>query len=73
MDDCFVNFDDARTRHALEAIASWDQSLQTILLSCHWRVVQSLAEFAPETVVIHLEKDLQTTAGELCLAAQTGR
>jgi uncharacterized protein YhaN len=65
MDDCFVNFDDLRTRHALEAIAGWDTSVQTILLSCHWRVVQSLAAFAPHTAVIHLEKELHTTAGEL--------
>ncbi len=67
MDDCFVNFDDTRTRHALEAIVDWDPAIQTILLSCHWRVVQSLAEFAPQTAVIHLEKDLHTTAGELVL------
>jgi len=65
MDDCFVNFDDNRTRLALEAIAGWDTAVQTILLSCHWRVVQSLAAFAPHTAVIHLEKELQTTAGQL--------
>jgi uncharacterized protein YhaN len=70
MDDCFVNFDDARTGHALEAIANWDDSIQTVLLSCHWRVVQSLGEMAPGTPVIHLEKELQTTAGELVATSQ---
>ncbi len=65
MDDCFVNFDDARTRLALEAIADWDDSMQTIVLSCHWRVVQMLSEVAPQTPVIHMESDLCTTAAEL--------
>jgi uncharacterized protein YhaN len=65
MDDCFVNFDDLRARHALEAISDWDERLQTILLSCHWRVVQILAEISPQTPAIHLERDTLTTVGEL--------
>ncbi len=65
MDDCFVNFDDTRARYALDAIANWDESIQTIVLSCHWRVVQILAELAPSTRVIHLERETTTTAGEL--------
>ncbi|MEZ6134298.1 MAG: hypothetical protein R3C53_05235 [Pirellulaceae bacterium] len=65
MDDCFVNFDDRRVGHTLEAIAGWNQAIQTILLTCHWRVVQCLAEFAPQTPVIYLDEDQQTTAGEL--------
>jgi uncharacterized protein YhaN len=65
MDDCFVNFDDQRTRLALEAIADWDTSIQTILLSCHGRVVQFLAEVAPDTPVLHLDRDQQLTAAEL--------
>ncbi len=68
MDDCFVNFDDARTTHALQAIANWDDTIQTIVLSCHGRVVQALAEIAPTTTVIHLERDEVTTAGELACA-----
>jgi uncharacterized protein YhaN len=65
MDDCFVNFDDSRTAHALAAISQWSTGAQRILLSCHFRVVQSLAEIAPDTPCIHLERDERTTVGEL--------
>ena len=57
MDDCFVNFDDARTRLALQTLLGWKDSVQTILLSCHGRVVQQLAELAPETPVICLDRN----------------
>ncbi len=56
MDDCFVNFDDARTRLALQTLLGWKDSVQTILLSCHGRVVQQLAELAPATPVICLDR-----------------
>ncbi len=65
MDDCFVNFDDLRTAHALRAIADWKINAQRILLSCHFRVVQSLAEISPEIPCIHLQRDERTTVGEL--------
>lgn len=65
MDDCFVNFDDARSKFALQALLEWQDNLQTILLSCHWRLVQQLAEIAPETPVIHLGKQVTSTAREL--------
>jgi uncharacterized protein YhaN len=65
MDDCFVNFDEQRARLVLESIANWRDSLQTILLSCHWRVVQILAEVAPETRVIQLESGRTSSAEEL--------
>lgn len=64
MDDCFVNFDDARTRHALEVVSDWDDSTQTLLLSCHWRIVQLLAEIAPGTRMIHMENDFVGSVGE---------
>jgi uncharacterized protein YhaN len=65
MDDCFVNFDDSRTAHALAAISQWSTGAQRILLSCHLRVVQSLADIAPETPCIHLEREERTTVAEL--------
>lgn len=52
LDDCFVNFDDTRARIALRTMIHWQESVQTILLSCHWRSVEALAELAPETPVI---------------------
>lgn len=65
MDDCFVNFDDSRTAHALAAISQWKIAAQRIVLSCHFRVVQCLAEIAPHTPCIHLERDERMTVGEL--------
>lgn len=65
MDDCFVNFDDRRTRLAIESIADWDDSIQTILLSCHARVVGLVADIAPKTPVIDLDGDRMVTADEM--------
>lgn len=65
MDDCFVNFDDQRAAHALRAIATWNIPAQRILLSCHYRIVQSLAEVSPDIPCIHLQRDERTTVGEL--------
>lgn len=65
MDDCFVNFDDARTRLALQTLLGWKDSVQTILLSCHGRVVQQLAELAPDTPVICLDRHTTQTAREV--------
>ena len=65
MDDCFVNFDDARTRLALQTLLGWKNSVQTILLSCHGRVVQQLAELAPDTPVICLDRHTTHTAREV--------
>ncbi len=65
MDDCFVNFDDARTRLALRTLLNWNGAVQTILLSCHGRVVSQLAELAPDTPVICLEKSATLPAREL--------
>ncbi|MCA9126577.1 MAG: AAA family ATPase [Planctomycetales bacterium] len=56
MDDCFVNFDDTRTGHALRAIANWNPRIQTILLSCHQRIPALIAEIAPDTPIIHLDQ-----------------
>lgn len=64
MDDCFVNFDDVRARYAIEAIQSWDAATQTILLSCHSRIVQLVGELAPETPMICLDDNSQSTVGE---------
>ena len=65
MDDCFVNFDDARTRLALQTLLGWKNSVQTILLSCHGRVVQQLADLAPDTPVICLDRHTTHTAREV--------
>lgn len=65
MDDCFVNFDDMRTANALRSIYQWKTDAQRVLLSCHFRVVQSLAEIAPDIPCIHLQRDERTTVGEL--------
>lgn len=65
MDDCFVNFDDARTRLALQTLLGWKNSVQTILLSCHGRVVQQLAELAPETPVICLDRNATHSARDV--------
>lgn len=65
MDDCFVNFDDARTRLALQTLLGWGDSVQTILLSCHGRVVQQLADLAPDTPVICLDRHTTHTAREV--------
>ncbi len=65
MDDCFVNFDDTRARIALRTLIHWQESVQTILLSCHWRSVEALAELAPETPVITIANGELTTARQL--------
>ncbi len=65
MDDCFVNFDDARTRLALQTLVSWKDSVQTILLSCHGRVVQQIADLAPDTPVICLDRHTTQSAREV--------
>jgi uncharacterized protein YhaN len=65
MDDCFVNFDDARTRNAVQTLLDWNASVQTILLSCHGRVVHLLAELAPDTPVICLDRNATLTAREM--------
>lgn len=65
MDDCFVNFDDTRARIALRTLIHWHESVQTILLSCHWRSVEALAELAPETPVITIANGELTTARQL--------
>ena len=65
MDDCFVNFDDTRARIALRTLIHWQESVQTILLSCHWRSVEALADLAPETPVITIANGEVTTARQL--------
>jgi uncharacterized protein YhaN len=65
MDDCFVNFDDARTRLALQTLLGWKDSVQTILLSGHGRIVQQLADLAPDTPVICLDRHTTHTAREV--------
>lgn len=65
MDDCFVNFDDTRARIALRTLIHWHESVQTILLSCHWRSVEALAELAPETPVITIANGEVTSARQL--------
>ncbi|MGN6136210.1 MAG: ATP-binding protein [Aureliella sp.] len=70
MDDCFVNFDDTRSRIALRTLLHWRESAQTILLSCHWRSVEALAELAPETPVIALNSGELTTARNLAERAE---
>lgn len=65
MDDCFVNFDDTRARIALRTLIHWQESVQSILLSCHWRSVEALAELAPETPVITIANGELTTARQL--------
>lgn len=69
MDDCFVNFDDTRARIALRTLIHWQESVQTILLSCHWRSVEALAELAPETPVIAVATGETTTARQLASQA----
>ncbi|HBE68210.1 MAG TPA: hypothetical protein DDW52_08690, partial [Planctomycetaceae bacterium] len=55
MDDCFVNFDDSRLRHAIQAIGSWDKSLQTVIFSCHLRTLKSVQAHIPDAKIIRLE------------------
>lgn len=64
MDDCFVNFDDARTRSTLDAIRGFDDDIQTIVLSCHTRIPQLAAELAPDTPIIELQSG-RTVPAEL--------
>ncbi len=70
MDDCFVNFDDTRARIALRTLIHWQESVQTILLSCHWRSVEALAELAPETPVLDIATSQLTSARELLWSAK---
>ncbi len=65
MDDCFVNFDDVRARYAIQALLDWHASIQTILFSCHGRIVQMVAELAPETPVICLDRNTTMAAREM--------
>ncbi|MCA9193303.1 MAG: AAA family ATPase [Planctomycetales bacterium] len=65
MDDCFVNFDDARARFALQSLLNWPSTIQRIILTCHHRIVQFIAEVAPSTPVIHLGLDSTISASEL--------
>lgn len=55
MDDCFVNFDDKRLRHAIQAIGNWGESLQTVIFSCHFRTLKSVQENIPTAKTIRLE------------------
>ncbi|MFK7737354.1 MAG: AAA family ATPase [Pirellulaceae bacterium] len=64
MDDCFVNFDDKRTKHALSAFTQWNVDMQTIILSCHSRVPLLLSELTPEATVVDLESDRMMSAEE---------
>ena len=68
MDDCFVNFDDDRTRMTLETINEWDSSNQTIILSCHSRVPRLLAEIAPGAPIISLEPKQSFSDSDFTLA-----
>ncbi len=54
MDDCFVNFDDQRLRHALTAISNWSDDIQTVVFSCHERTRDAICQIAPGTQVIDL-------------------
>jgi uncharacterized protein YhaN len=65
MDDCFVNFDDARTRLALQTLLNWNGAVQTILLSCHGRIVHQIADLAPDTPVICLDRNATYCARDL--------
>lgn len=65
MDDCFVNFDDQRTKSALNVVAGWSSEIQTVVLSCHRRVLSLVAEIAPSTPVIHLDRGETRSAGQL--------
>lgn len=69
MDDCFVNFDDDRTRMTLETINEWDSSTQTIILSCHSRVPKLLTEIAPATPIISLDTKPSPSNSDFSLAA----
>ena len=54
---------DTRARLALQTL-HWPESVQTIVLSCHWRSVEALAELAPDAPVISIP------SGELSSARQ---
>lgn len=69
MDDCFVNFDDNRTERALKAVASWDEGVQTIILSCHRRLPEIVARIAPDTPILMLEQDETIAASEFAMIA----
>lgn len=62
MDDCFVNFDDDRARHAIEAIGEWDNSIQTVILSCHSRTLDIVRESVPDAKIIMLGQESQVVA-----------
>lgn len=69
MDDCFVNFDDQRTEHALRAVAGWDEGVQTIILSCHRRLPEIVGRIAPDTPILMLEQDETIAASEFAMIA----
>ncbi len=47
LDDCFVNFDDARLRLTLETLSEISENQQVILLSCHRRTESVAKEVRP--------------------------
>lgn len=59
MDDCFVNFDDDRARHAIEAVGEWDNSIQTVILSCHSRTLDIVRDAVPDAKIIMLSENPQ--------------
>lgn len=64
MDDCFVNFDDERTRQCLTTVTNWGRETQTLILSCHRRIPEMIAEISPSTPVINLDQGLTLPARE---------
>lgn len=54
MDDCFVNFDDKRMHHAIEAIGQWGNDIQTVIFSCHRRTHDAVELLLPEAKIIEL-------------------
>lgn len=54
MDDCFVNFDDKRMHHAIDAIGKWGSEIQTIIFSCHRRTHDAVESLLPSAKIIEL-------------------
>ncbi|GAB5406216.1 MAG: YhaN family protein [Aureliella sp.] len=55
MDDCFVNFDDDRMHHAIEAVGQWRDDIQTVIFSCHRRTRDAVESLLPTAKIIDLQ------------------
>jgi len=60
MDDCFVNFDDDRMHHAIEAVGQWTGDIQTVIFSCHQRTRDAVESLLPAAKIINLQSQKES-------------